>query len=66
MNISHAEDALLSAMAVWEEFLQEFESEWYRPYGQMQVGMAVKAMSPEMIRQIDPVIAGQVAAALGV
>ena len=51
-NIGHAEDAWLNAEAQFEEWALAFIREWYRPVAEMQLGMLLKTLPPEVAEQL--------------
>jgi len=54
MNIRDAESAYLSGKLVFDEWLAEFEAEWFRPVALMQIAMMFKQLPPEGLAAMDP------------
>lgn len=51
-NIAHAEDAWLNAETLFEEWAIKFIQEWYRPIAEMQIGMLLKTLPPDVAEQL--------------
>lgn len=51
-NIDDVDDAFLSAKAEVDEFFEEFNAEWYRPYAEMTVMMMMEKIPPEIKEQL--------------
>ena len=47
LNIHDAEDAFLEAQAEFDEFMEEFEEEWFAPLAETQFAMLMAATGEE-------------------
>lgn len=54
LNIADAEDAYLGAQAQFDEFIEEFESQWYEPLGEALIAALMQSIPPEVKEFIDP------------
>ena len=62
LNIFDAEDAFLEAQADFDEFMEEFEREWFAPLGETQFAMLMQATGEErmkLVREKFPGVMGK-------
>lgn len=53
LTIADAEDSYLDASARIDQWMREFEAEWYEPLGKMQLAMMMATLPDEVKAQLE-------------
>lgn len=54
MDIADAENAYTLGRIEFIEFMEQFEQQWFKPLGDMQIGLLLKTITAEERSQLDP------------